>query len=277
MTAPTSGPVDAPNSLIVRRKFLGMNLVDASDLRGVVDALERRAWRSEPGMLPVVVTPNVDIVVQLNSIENPRIRRQFSDGWCVLPDGQPLIALSRKCGVPLAARLAGSSLVDELWPRLAKLESPVLVLAANDGTAGALQRENSQATIIVPPMFDGGDEAQVEKIAKSAIAAMGPETADFVFVGIGFPKSSLLMCSLLEQWPEPDRLPVLLGVGASFEMYLGERRRAPVWVQDIGLEWLFRFAQEPRRLFHRYFVRDSQFLWIALRALRESRSAGHKG
>ena len=272
MTAATSGPIDAPKSMIVRREFLGMDMVDAPNLQGVIEALEARAWRSEPERLPVVVTPNVDIVVQLDSIDDAQILRQFSEGWCVLPDGQPLIALSKRCGVPLTSRLAGSSLVDELWPRLADAQTPVLVLAANETLACALRQENAAASIVVPPMFDGEDESQVDDVAKSAIAAMGTDRADFVFVGIGFPKSSKLVCALLEQWPEQDQLPILLGVGGSFEMYLGERRRAPIWIQKAGLEWFFRFAQEPRRLFHRYFVRDSQFVRIAVRAIRESRA-----
>ncbi len=275
MTAATKGPIDAPQSLIVRQRFLGMDLVDAANLDGVISALEEKAWRSEPDRLPVVVTPNVDIVVQLDDMDDPQIRNQFANGWCVLPDGQPIVTLAKMCGVSLTTRLAGSSLVDELWPRLAKAKERVLVIASNEESAIALRRENSEATVVVPPMFDGNDAEQIHAVVMNTLEAMGDRPADYVFIGIGFPKSSTLICSLLDGWPDQEKLPVLFGVGASFEMYLGQARRAPVWIQKIGMEWLFRFAQEPRRLFHRYFIRDSRFLLIAFRTLRSCRSASN--
>ncbi len=279
MTAPMTGPLDASQSFFVRREFLDMSLVDAESLDGVVDALEAKAWRAEPGRLPIVVTPNVDIVVQLAEIKNESVSNQFSEGWCVLPDGQPLIMLARRCGVSLEARLAGSSLVAQLWPRLATSGAGVLVLAANDRTASSLRSEHPEAVVVVPPMIDADDPAQVSAVVEIALAATAKHVAgggskiDYVFVGIGFPKSALLIQGLLESWPDQESLPVFLGIGASFEMYFGSARRAPEWVQNIGMEWLFRFVQEPRRLFHRYFIRDSKFLVIAAKTYWSSRSS----
>lgn len=249
-----------------------MDMVDAENLDGVVAALEQKEWRADEDRLPLVATPNVDIVVQLETMSDPAIARHFSDAWCVLPDGQPLVMLGRRCGVPFRARLAGSTLVEQLWPVLSAKKERVLVIAATDETATALRAENDSCVVVVPPMFDGNDRAQVDAVCKSAVSAMQDNPADYVFVAIGFPKSNKLIDVLLETWPETDETPVFLGVGASFEMYLGNRRRAPQWVQDRGLEWLYRFAQEPKRLFHRYFIRDSRFFLIAARALRQSRS-----
>lgn len=271
MTAARKRSADAPSSAISRKKFLGMDMVDAPGLEGIVTALEQKAWRLEPERLPVIVTPNVDIVVQMDDIEDAQIDEQFTNGWGVLPDGQPLIALSRRCGAPLSARLAGSSLVDALWPRLSQAQERVLVLASNESIAESLRAENSNAVVVVPPMFDGDDAEQIAAVVSSALSAMGDKPADYVFIGIGFPKSSKLITTFLAEWPAQGALPVLLGVGASFEMYFGELRRAPAWVQRAGMEWLFRFAQEPRRLFHRYFVRDSRFVLIAFRAFRQKR------
>ena len=279
MTAPMTGPLDASQSAFVRREFLGMSLVDAASLDGIVEALEAKAWRAEPDRLPVVATPNVDIVVQLTEIKDESVSNHFSEGWCVLPDGQPLILLARRCGVSLAARLAGSSLVDQLWPRLVSAGAGVLVLAANDRTAEALRSEHADVVVVVPPMIDGSDPTQVSSVVETALAAVAEHVAgggrevDYVFVGIGFPKASLLIQELLEKWPDQAMLPVFLGIGASFEMYFGSARRAPEWIQNIGMEWLFRFVQEPRRLFHRYFIRDSKFLLIAARTYRSSRSS----
>lgn len=272
MTVASKDVTGTKSPQLVRRNFLGMDMVDAENLDGVVLALEQKAWRTDKDRLPLVVTPNVDIVVQLETLADKAVARHFSDAWCVLPDGQPLVMLGRRCGVPFRARLAGSSLVEQLWPILSTREERVLVIAATDETATALRAENESCVVVVPPMFDGNDQAQIDAVCSSAISAMQGMLADYVFVGISFPKSHKLIDALLEAWPQADEAPVFLGIGASFEMYLGNRRRAPQWVQDRGLEWLYRFAQEPKRLFHRYFIRDSRFFLIAARALRQSRS-----
>lgn len=271
MVAPSTGQVRSRLAQLRRKDFLGMPLVDAPDLDGVVQALLERAWREEPSRSPVVTTPNVDIVVQLDSITNERVRQQFTNGWCVIPDGQPLVMLGNKCGVHFQARLAGSSLVESLWPELARTSQPALVIAANEATATALRAEHPQSSIYVAPIFDASDAESIRQIASDALASAGEQTPDFVFVAVGFPKSSLLISELVEQFDQSKPLPICLGVGASFEMYLGGRKRAPMWFQEHGLEWLYRFAQEPKRLFHRYFIRDSRFLLIAARTYSASK------
>ena len=87
--------------------------------------------------------------------------------------------------------------------------------------------------------------------------------AELLFVGMGVPRQENF---LEEQW---DRLGVgmAIGVGGSFDVLAGLRAGAPTWVEKIGMEWLFRLIQEPRRLFMRYLVTNSQFIWLVLCAL----------
>ncbi|MFW2382612.1 MAG: WecB/TagA/CpsF family glycosyltransferase [Acidimicrobiales bacterium] len=256
-----------------RRDFLGLDVVDAPSLDEVFDRLLARQWRDEPERLPIVVTPNVDIVVQLEAIGPHPLRRQFVQGWCVLPDGQPLIMLSRLCGVPLQARLCGSTLIERLWPRLAADGEPLVAFAGNENVAQGLRARHPDAEVIVPPEFSDEEDGEVRAFAEKALERLDCERIDFVTVGIGFPASSLLVDCLLESWPSGSGQPVFLGVGGAFEMYLGMKRRAPALVQEIGMEWFFRFVQEPRRLYRRYFLRDPRFLVIGYREWSRLRRA----
>ena len=91
-------------------------------------------------------------------------------------------------------------------------------------------------------------------------------------LGVGSPKDARVIGAVLDRWgPDLGPRPVMMGFGASFAMYLGLTKRAPAWVQRIGMEWFHRFLHEPRRLFHRYFVRDVGFIPIAWREWRAGR------
>jgi N-acetylglucosaminyldiphosphoundecaprenol N-acetyl-beta-D-mannosaminyltransferase len=87
-----------------------------------------------------------------------------------------------------------------------------------------------------------------------------------VFFGISFPKQQWVALALERELRHAGRpMPIFLLLGGSFEMYLGIIPRAPGWMQRCGLEWLFRFIREPRRLFRRYFVTDTRFAWLFAR------------
>jgi len=119
-------------------------------------------------------------------------------------------------------------------------------------------------------VFDEADDEAIEEIVTDMLdnAAQG-SAPRFVLLGLGHPKDALLSRRLLERWPAGlGPRPLCCCLGGSFAMYTGLKRRAPQWMQDAGLEWFYRFLQEPRRLFRRYFVRDTAFFGIVLRAYR---------
>lgn len=255
-----------------RVELFGLQMVNAPGLEPVIEEL-LHGPRRDDHVQPVVVTPNVDIMVHLeenpDSIEAGVFRRAQ---YC-LPDGQPIVAFSRLVGRRLQARLPGSGLFAELWPRLVAERTPVVVVASSDAVATGLKEEHQQAGFIIPPMFDAEDEAAIDDIVTNVLAAARAVRPDVILVGIGNPKDARLIAALLDRWdPRIGQKPLCLGLGGSFAMYLGITRRAPNWVQRIGMEWFFRFAQEPRRLFHRYFVRDAAFIGIMRREWQRSRS-----
>jgi len=263
-----------------RRTLFGLQFVDAPSLEPVLDAVLNQPAaqgdpRAEDSVLPVLVTPNVDIMVQLRraarSVEAGVMRR----AQYVLPDGMPIVAASRLLGVPLAARLTGSGLFEVLWPSLVAQDRSVLVLTASTAIAGRLSYEAPAAAFVTPPVFDATDAAAVDRVVDDLLREAEARRPELVLFGIGHPKDPILASRFLERWPVAlGRRPLCCCLGGSFAMYAGFKRRAPVWMQKAGLEWFFRFVQEPRRLFRRYFVRDAAFLAIVAGALWTRRRAG---
>ena len=258
---------DAVDSL-VRRRLLGLDFVDAESLDPVVEAIVARHVPGTRGQVNTVLTPNVDIMVQLDHDRSRSgiIWKMYRTSQFCLPDGQPIVLASRLLGRPLRARLTGSGLFAVLWPRLVAEERPIFVVASSEELASRLKAEYPPVSTSVPPMFPADDEATIEQIAESIIASGNLDGPHYVFLGLGHPKDALIADAVLRLWPiEYGRPPTILALGGSASMYVGITKRAPEWVQRIGMEWFYRFAQEPRRLFHRYFVRDTAFIGLVWR------------
>ena len=257
-----------------RIHLFGLDLVNAATLEPVIDDV-LAGPHPDGDIRPVVLTPNVDILVHLEELPDSVEADLFRRARYCLPDGQPLVIVSRLLGRPLLARLPGSGLFYDLWPRVVAERIPSLVVASSDQIADMLQREHPKASLVVPPFFDADDEDALSAVVDELLAAARAIPPMLVFVGIGNPKDARLIVRLLDRWDE-GRLgpkPVCLGLGGSFSMYLGLKKRAPSWIQRAGLEWFYRFLQEPRRLFHRYFIRDLAFIGIVRRQWRATRSA----
>jgi N-acetylglucosaminyldiphosphoundecaprenol N-acetyl-beta-D-mannosaminyltransferase len=149
---------------------------------------------------------------------------------------------------------------------------PALVVASSGGAAEGIRSEHPQARVVVAPMLPAEPSSAYDELAAEAVAALEGRRPDFVFVTLGIVKQELIIDALLRAWPVELRpAPVMLAVGASFDMYYGLRARAPGWVQRAGLEWFFRFVQEPRRLFRRYFIEDLHFVPLVWREWRANR------
>ncbi len=211
------------------------------------------------------MTPNVDHLVRYEHHElEAEVARHAT---LVLPDGMPIVWASRHLDRPLARRLAGSDLFAALWPSLARDSVSTVVLASQDDVAERLRAEHPAATVIVPPFFDVGDEAAVTAVVDDLDAACTAIDARFLFICVSMPKHHLLASRLRERWTGRAGPHVLL-LGASPNFYLGLSRRAPEWMQRVGLEWLYRLASEPRRMARRYLVDDPEFVRLFLRERR---------
>jgi N-acetylglucosaminyldiphosphoundecaprenol N-acetyl-beta-D-mannosaminyltransferase len=215
-----------------------------------------------------VLTPNVDHVCLAEQSE--ALVEAYASASLSLVDGKPLVWLSRLAGAPLPEKISGSDLAEPLVARLASEGLSLFLLGAEEGVgalaADALTERHPGLKIagVMSPPF--GFERDVAQNA-SVVRAVQEAAPDVVFVCLGAPKQELWMAA------HKDALApaVMIGLGATLDFIAGRVRRAPAWVSDAGLEWLYRLAQEPRRLAGRYLVRDRAFAGIALRTLRAAR------
>lgn len=259
--------------MLPRRRLFGLDFVDLDSLDPVVDELvayEPVPWDGgEP--LPCVVTPNVDLVVKVDQGRDEASNRVFAGARWVLPDGQPVVWASRLLRAPLRARLTGSDLVTALWPRLAEEGRRTLVVAPSAEIARRVEADSPLARAVVAPIL-GSDATAMASFVEECHDEVRSHRPSHVFVTLGFPKPYQLMDGLLDRAAGTgEPVPVLIAIGAAFEMHYGLVARAPRWMQRWGLEWLHRLAKEPRRLFHRYVVEDPAFVRIVWRERSERR------
>ena len=184
-------------------------------------------------------------------------------GLCALAsltvaDGMPLVWASYLQGTPLPERVTGSNLLWSLTAAAARQGRAIFLLGGSPGTADAaaavLRQRYSGLNVAGTDCPAAGFENDPRNIAQ-LVARLSTAAPDIVYVGLGKPKQDLLINQLRAQLPQIW----FVGVGISFSFVSGAVFRAPVWMQRLGLEWLYRLAQEPRRLTTRYLVHGLPF------------------
>jgi N-acetylglucosaminyldiphosphoundecaprenol N-acetyl-beta-D-mannosaminyltransferase len=203
-----------------------------------------------------VMTPNLDNMYALT--RDPDLMDRALEAELRVADGMPLLWASRIKGRPLPGRVAGSDLILELADAIARSGGSLFLLGGKPGTAGRageeLRRRAPGLNVVgtyCPPFGFERDPREVDEIRARLVAA----DPQFVYVGLPFPKASQLIADLRRSLPGTW----FLGLGISFSFVCGDISRAPGWMQKLGLEWLHRLIQEPRRLARRYLVEGGPF------------------
>lgn len=220
-------------------------------------------WFATPGPgARRVVTPNADYAVKARRDE--AFRRALNSADLRVPDGMWIVYASRIAGRPLRSTVTGRLLVPALATLCAEHDRSIGLFGAGPGVAekaaAVLCARNPTLRVthaISPPMGltpgSADDLALVDRLRDDLPAV--------VFVGLGAPKQELWM----EMHAEALRGSILVGIGAGMDIIAGRFRAAPRWMTNVGLEWAFRLAQEPRRLARRYLVDDPWIVYWALR------------
>ena len=195
------------------------------------------------------------------SYENDDYCEIQNEAVLALPDGKPLSVICKKRGFPGTDRVTGPDLMGEIFKRSKECGYRHYFYGSKPETLNVLERrlkEEYQLNIVgmyAPPFRE-----MTEKEDREAIARINEAKADFVWVALGAPKQ--------ERWMYAHREKIqglMIGIGAGVDYFAGNIRRAPMWMQKCSLEWLYRLAQEPKRLFKRYFVTNFKFLWLIAR------------
>jgi N-acetylglucosaminyldiphosphoundecaprenol N-acetyl-beta-D-mannosaminyltransferase len=236
-----------------RVEFLGVEF-DPLTLHGTVDAIFNLIERGDRGWL---CTVNVAILMTMR--DDTFLHRFVKCAAFRVADGMPIIWATRLRGTPLPERVTGCDLVDLLCKRAAATGRSVYFLGSKqeivERVAARLTERHPALTLAgIADGYFGEDEA-----AERA-RAVGESGATILIVAMGVPRQERFIA---ERW-DTLGVPVVVGVGGSFDVLSGVRSRAPVWVQNIGFEWAYRLIQEPRRLLMRYLVTNTRFLWLWL-------------
>ncbi|HVB28065.1 MAG TPA: WecB/TagA/CpsF family glycosyltransferase [Mycobacteriales bacterium] len=246
--------------------------IDALSLAAAADEVVRRAARGAGGL---VVTPNADILLRVR--RDPTLRALLDDAELVVADGVPLLWAARLAGEPLPGRVNGTDLLVAVAERCGRAGLGLFLLGGTPATpSGGTPATPSGGTPAAtpaaraadrlaqicpglalpgwysPPFGFENDPEEIDRI-EAALAAARPTVCA---VGLGFPKQERLAAALRQRFPAV----VFCCLGSAIGLVGGEQARAPRWAQRAGLEWLFRLAQEPRRLARRYLRDDLPFV-----------------
>jgi len=219
-----------------------------------------------------ITTVNVDFIV--NATRDPDLMEILQRSSLNVADGTPLVWVSSVFGDKLAERVAGADLFREFGAASVDRGWRIHVLGGAPGVGDRAlsmlldEYPGAQISVDPGPVFD--DPRDVPDDVLDDIVARAP---DILCVALGNPKQELF----IEAHRERLGCPVMIGVGGSMDMLVGDRRRAPGWMQRVGAEWIFRLAQEPRRLGPRYLSDLRAFLPAIERQRRDIRDFGEHG
>ena len=218
-----------------------------------------------------VCVGNVDMVMKTRKI--PDFADIFNDSGLVICDGVPITWAARALGTPLKGRVSGTDMVWECAAISERIGITVAMIGAEFATtrqaAKAMLARYPKAKLRAFPTPYPLTEAENEKL----LVTLRESGAAMVLVALGAPKQ--------ERWIR-DHLAasgacVGIGIGSAFDIISGKQPRAPRWMCDNGLEWLYRMMQDPARLGRRYLLEDFPFLWHILVAIARRRLGGTKG
>jgi N-acetylglucosaminyldiphosphoundecaprenol N-acetyl-beta-D-mannosaminyltransferase len=241
---------------IPRANILGVG-VSAIDMAMALRAIEGWIVRREPHYICVTTVHGV-----MESQWDEELRRIHNAAGLVTPDGMPLVWLSRLMGFRRVERVYGPDLLLAVCEWSTEWGYRHFFYGGGPGVAEKLAaRLQSRfpglklAGTYSPPFRPLTPEED-----KAVVEFINTAQPDIVWVGISTPKQERWMAEHVGRLSAP----VLAGVGAAFDFQAGLKRQAPRWVQQSGLEWVFRLLMEPRRLWRRYLINNPWFLWLML-------------
>lgn len=227
--------------------------MDIATMQETVSFIENRIEKKE--FLQHVV---VNVAKIVNMQKDPVLAESVKACDLINIDGMGVVFGARFLGHDVPERVAGVDLFHELLAMSAKRDFPVFLLGATQEvvseTVSKVKAHNPDLTIAGynDGYFWEDEEAVVTKIRESG--------AKLLFVAITSPKKE----NFINKWQDKLGVDFVMGVGGTFDVVAGKVKRAPLWMQKAGLEWLYRVMQEPGRMWKRYLVTNTKFIILLL-------------
>lgn len=257
--------------MLQRTKLFDLDFINDTNFDATIASMLnfQNEFEAQGEKYPLLFTPNVDDVVKLNEKRYADLAVILKKSFYLLPDGQPIIWASKLFkNKKLKSRLPGSELFPLLWKEMMRHKKRVMIVAPNTEVGEMLKKEYPAAGYYVPPFFNVENSSELGAVIEEAKTVFDELKPEYVFIGIRFPKQNHIALGLIEHVKKLNasgqqmHMPLFLLMGASYEFYLGIKKRAPAIWQKTGMEWFYRFMQEPGRLFRRYFIDDLKFFPI---------------
>jgi len=222
-----------------------------------VDLIHDRIARREP-LHQVVINAGKVVAMQ----DDELLRQSVLDADLINADGISIVWASRLLGRPLKERVAGIDLMQRLVESAPAKGHRIFLFGAREEVVSRVKQIwQAQYGPVIAGYRNGYFTPEEEEAIARQIAASG---ADMLFVAISSPKKEIF----LKKYKHILRdIPYVMGVGGSFDVVAGKTKRAPRWMQQAGLEWLYRFVQEPRRMWRRYLIGNARFMALVLREM----------
>ncbi len=220
-----------------------------------MQTLERAKWMTLNHGFRFLVTPNVDHLVRV--AKEPEVFNPlYEASWLSVCDSRILELLAKVSGIPLKA-VPGSDLTQQLFDNVITRDDPITVIGADKEIIETVKTLYGFDKInhYEPPF---GLRNKPDEVAKTA-EFIANHPARYVFICVGSPQQEMIAKACLDRG---DCVGLGLCVGASLEFLSGRVKRAPKWMQNMRLEWLFRLASEPKRLWKRYLLEGPKIFWL---------------
>lgn len=229
----------------------------AKEAKEVVDGLIKS------GGYHYVVTPNSDIVVKMQ--DDSELKSICDNADLILTDGQIVVKLSRWLGNPIKERVCMTDFVWDVCDLANKKGYKVFLFGGKEDVlekaTQTIKNKYPKLNIVdsySPPFGFEKNAEQLERVNKR----IERSSADILIVFLGCPKQE----KFIYQNKDKYKVPISFTMGGCVDFLAGGVRRAPMWMQKAGLEWFYRFMQEPRRMFRRYFIDDVRIFGLAIKS-----------
>ena len=244
--------------------ILGTN-INVTNMKETVETLQERLDELRGHY---VCVSNVHTTV--TAYRDPEYRKVQNGAALNIPDGKPLSIVQRRAGFAEASRVPGPDVMQEMFRISGKKGYRHYFYGSRPETLKALKKKLQEAypDLCIAGMYSPPFREMTEEEDKKVIERINAAAPDFIWVGLGAPKQERWMAA-----HEGKVCGVMLGVGAGFDFHAGTVKRAPKWMQEMCLEWLFRIGQDPKRLLPRYLNTNFSFIFALL---RERKQAGRK-
>lgn len=235
--------------------------INALEIQEVLQIVDSWISSKERKSAKYICVTNVNSVVAAQ--KDPYLKQITNQSDISVCDGMPLFWLSKIKGFKAKDRVAGTTLMEKTleFSQEKGYSSYFYGSTEHELKRLLLKTKEKYPRLKIAGSYSPPFKPLTPEEKKGVIENINNSDADFVWVGLGYPKQEIWMY----EFKDHLKASVLIGVGAAFDFFSGKKKRAPFWMRKLGLEWIFRFLCEPKRLWRRYIINNTLFIILLMK------------